>query len=210
MSSFSRRWLATAVPLAFLLTGCNSGGSTAAPSGPAPVALSSSTTSVGDSGPAPNATSSKAAQGGGGGSSVTTCRAGQLAVTVRPFDSAMSQTHSHVLFRNNSHITCTLYGYPGVSFVRDDAGTQTGEPARPSGVGKKTVVTLKPGGIAHADLTKISTGAVPGCKPVTVRGFRVYPPDESAAVFVSSPQTACSAAGKPELTIDPVAAGAGN
>jgi hypothetical protein len=48
--------------------------------------------------------------------------------------------------------------------------------------------------------TQVNTGftrePADACDPVAVRGFRVYPPDETTSVFVSQPQTACSAKGK--------------
>jgi hypothetical protein len=47
------------------------------------------------------------------------------------------------------------------------------------------------------------------CKPVPVRGCRVYPPDETAAVFVSAPQKACSVKNRGVGQVQPIAAGAG-
>jgi hypothetical protein len=44
---------------------------------------------------------------------------------------------------------------------------------------------------------------------VAIRGFRVYPPDETAAVFVSQPQQACSVAGHGVGRVQPIASGIG-
>jgi hypothetical protein len=98
----------------------------------------------------------------------------------------------------SSKSTCTLYGFPGVSFVAGDQGKQVGDAfTRVTGSSKKTV-SVAPGKQANAQLVLVNPSVYEksDCKPVAVRGFRVYPPEETAAVFVSASQTACSAPGK--------------
>jgi hypothetical protein len=48
------------------------------------------------------------------------------------------------------------------------------------------------------------------CKPVAVRGLRVYPPDETAAVFIAGNTTACSVNGVGRGRVRPLAAGPGS
>jgi len=115
----------------------------------------------------------------------------------------MSQNHTGLQLRNTGSTTCTLYGYPGVSWVRGSAGTQTGaaavRSADPSGTEK--VVTLAPGATASAPLDIVDAAVIPPseCKPVAVRGLRIYPPGQQAALFLSLP-TAAGGYGECSLT----------
>ncbi|MFI5913054.1 hypothetical protein [Dactylosporangium sp. NPDC051541] len=45
------------------------------------------------------------------------------------------------------------------------------------------------------------------CKPVEVRGYRVFLPDETAADFAPAPQTVCSADGVGRAQVGPVISG---
>jgi hypothetical protein len=47
------------------------------------------------------------------------------------------------------------------------------------------------------------------CRPVSAAGFRVYPPEDTAWIFVPSPTQACSVPGVDAPTIRPVAPGTG-
>ena len=130
----------------------------------------------------------------------------------------MSQNHTGLQLRNTGSSACTLYGYPGVSWVRGAAGTQTGaaavRQADPSGT--LTTVTLAPGALASAPLDIVDAAVIPPseCKPVAVRGLRIYPPGQKAALFLSLPTEAggygeCSLTTKsPTLMIGYMEAGA--
>jgi hypothetical protein len=58
-------------------------------------------------------------------------------------------------------------------------------------------ITVAPGGAAHAMMLFHHPEAFPAdsCQAVQVDGYRVYPPDETTAVFVAAPQQACSVKG---------------
>jgi hypothetical protein len=130
----------------------------------------------------------------------------------------MSQNHTGLQFRNTGSSTCTLYGFPGVSWVRGSAGTQTGAAATrqtdPNGTEK--VVTLAPGALASAPLDIVDAAVIPPSegKPVAVRGLRIYPPGQQAALFLPLPTVAggygeCSLTTKaPTLLIGYMEAGA--
>jgi hypothetical protein len=104
----------------------------------------------------------------------------------------MSQNHTGLQLRNTGSAPCTLYGYPGVSWVAGAGGHQVGSAAtrqaNTSGAANKTV-TLAPGATASAPLDIVDAGAIPAseCKPVPVRGLRVYPPGQRAALFIPLP-----------------------
>jgi hypothetical protein len=104
----------------------------------------------------------------------------------------MSQNHVGLQLTNIGSAACTLYGYPGVSWVAGDDGHQVGPAAARqadvTGSAEQTV-TLAPGALASAPLNMVDAGVFPpaACKPVPVRGLRVYPPGERAALFFSMP-----------------------
>jgi len=130
----------------------------------------------------------------------------------------MSQNHTGLQLRNIGSSACTLYGYPGVSWVAGADGHQVGaaavRQADPAGSAEKTV-TLAPGALASAplDIVDAAVFSPSQCKPVPVRGLRVYPPGEKAALFLSLPTQAggygeCSGTTTdPALTIGYVQAG---
>jgi hypothetical protein len=157
--------------------------------------------------PSPTVTPTTAALNG-----TPRCHTGDLKVADRP-DPAGGTTGHHgefLVFTNSSGHPCTLNGYPGVSFVPGDAGAQVGDAFSRGGGAKKTL-TLADGGRAHAPILLVSPEAydAAGCKPVEVRGYRIYPPDETAAIFVSRPQKACSAKGMGVGQVQPITGGGG-
>jgi hypothetical protein len=101
----------------------------------------------------------------------------------------MSQNHVGLQLRNTGSSACTLYGYPGISWVAGADGHQVGAPAQRqadnSGNAEQTV-TLAPGALASAPLDIVDAAVIPTseCKPVPVRGLRIYPPGETAALFL--------------------------
>jgi hypothetical protein len=141
----------------------------------------------------------------------TRCHTADLRVTATDDPAGDGAGHLGILlvFTNTSTRTCTMYGYPGVSFVTAENGQQVNDPAqRDSSGGAPTLVTLAPTASAHASLRLAQPGNFgPACQPVNVAGFRVYPPDETAALFASSPQQACSAKGIAVPTLRPVQGG---
>ena len=138
------------------------------------------------------------------------CHTADLKVTDTPDPAGGAAGHhgEFLIFTNSSGHKCTLYGYPGVSFVAGDQGKQVGDAFSRSGGGAKTI-TLPAGKAAHATIQLVTTGVYDeaDCRPEQVRGYRVYPPDETAAIFVSRPQTACSARGKGVGQVHAIAAG---
>jgi hypothetical protein len=115
----------------------------------------------------------------------------------------MSQNHTGLQLRNTGSSACTLYGYPGVSWVRGAQGLQTGAAAvrQPDPGGAEGLVTLAPGALASAPLDIVDAAVIPPseCKPVPVRGLRIYPPGQTAALFLPLP-TAAGGYGECSLT----------
>jgi hypothetical protein len=119
----------------------------------------------------------------------------------------MSQNHIGLQLQNIGSSSCTVYGYPGVSWVAGADGHQVGAAAQRqsdnSGSAEQTV-TLAPGALASAPLDMVDAAVIPSseCKPVAVLGLRVYPPGETTALFLPLP-TASGGYGECSLTTKP-------
>ncbi|GIE17787.1 DUF4232 domain-containing protein [Winogradskya humida] len=177
-----------------LSAACASTTPTAAPTA-APTTATSATGSTGSTGSPAAATSSPATSTKGSGGT-TRCHTGDLKVSDKGDEGGGSAGHhsEFLVFENTSGSACTLEGYPGVSFVTGDSGEQVGKAFNRAPADSPSI-TLKAGASAHATIEIASPQAVApeDCKVKDVRGYRVYPPDETASIFVSHPQTACSA-----------------
>jgi hypothetical protein len=90
-----------------------------------------------------------------------------------------------LLLTNIGKRTCELVGYPGVSYVAGDDGHQVGPAAEMDGP-RNPQVNLAPGKAASAQLRmpNVRNFDEAACKPVAVRGVRVYPPGDTASLFV--------------------------
>ncbi|MFL6124614.1 DUF4232 domain-containing protein, partial [Actinophytocola sp.] len=99
-----------------------------------------------------------------------------------------------LVFTNKGTRTCTMQGFPGVSYVTGDDGHQVGPAAYRTG-SKGAVVTLKPGASAFTDVgfVQVANFDPAVCKPTEVRGLRVYPPHDYDSMFLPNPGTGCAA-----------------
>lgn len=100
----------------------------------------------------------------------------------------------HLVLRNTGSATCTLQGWPGVSFVGDTDGTQLGNAATQDRASAHPTVTLASGQQAVAPLKITNAENYPSgqCDPVSPDGFRVYPPGSKQSLFVKATgYTAC-------------------
>ncbi|WIY84181.1 DUF4232 domain-containing protein [Propionimicrobium sp. PCR01-08-3] len=114
-----------------------------------------------------------------------------------------------ITLTNTSDIECTMNGFPGVSFVGGGNGTQIGAPAERDESQQAAPVTLAPGGSASAALQvgQFGTYDPDECDAEPVEGFRIYPPDQTEAVFAEYTGTAgCKNEDIKLLTVGPVTA----
>ncbi|MEJ4097467.1 DUF4232 domain-containing protein [Corynebacterium bovis] len=133
------------------------------------------------------------------------CRTRDLSVTAtRPEGAAGSEEFS-LMFTNNGRSSCSLRGYPGVSFVGNSNGTQLGAGASREAVsGSLPVVTLASGASATAS-GRAGTRPADECRPTPADGLRVYPPDETTAAYVDMPGlVACADSATELLSVQPV------
>lgn len=177
---------------------------TAAPSGIAP------SPSMPTQAPSTGATTASPAPSTSGSSTpaASRCHTGDLQVTVQasPGGGAAGNVYTWMVFTNSSARTCTLYGFPGVSWVTGPDGQQVNDPAKRAPGTSPVQVTLDPGKGAYAQLQETHPEMFPDtCKAVSVTGYRVYPPDETAAIFVPAPSQQCSANGVNVMSVAPMA-----
>ena len=197
--------LLLAVPVLFV-AGCTaSSHSTATPTTAPSVPTSAASASAGPvgtgtpSGPAKTGSPTGTTGGGGGATGTATprCHTGDLKLTLGKRGGATATKFQPLYFTNVADHACTLHGYPGVSRVAGDDGHQVGDAFDRDAFNPKVTVTLAPGDVAYAILATHDVGTFPvrQCKPVSVRGYRVYPPDETKSVFVAGATKTCSAKG---------------
>jgi len=126
----------------------------------------------------------------------TRCQAAQLSAALTNSQGAAGTIYNHLTFTNKSATACTMSGYPGVSFV-DAKGHQIG-PAVPKMSGYGGTVTLAASGGTAAALFLYHdayVGTSPQCTaPVAAKGLRIFPPGETAALFVPDATMACTGA----------------
>jgi Protein of unknown function (DUF4232) len=124
---------------------------------------------------------------------------------------AAGHTYYPLSLTNDSAASCTLYGYPGVSFVSSPGGSQIGAAAARSTSAyvfqaqPPQTVTLGPGQTAHAGLQLVTYGDFPAsqCDVVTAHWMRVYPPNQTAPLYINFTAQTCSQ-GPGLLTVSPV------
>lgn len=106
--------------------------------------------------------------------------------------------------------TCTTQGFPGVSLTAN--GNQVGAAAERDNASTPKAITLANGQSAHATLRIVQAGNFESstCKPTATDAIRVYPPDQKAALTISSAQyTGCANNALKILTISALQAGDG-
>jgi hypothetical protein len=122
---------------------------------------------------------------------------------------AAGSTYLPIEFTNTSGSACALYGYPGVSFVTGQNGSQIGAPAKRSGSFANVTVTVASHATAHAWLQVAEAGNYPAssCHAVSAHFLKVYPPGNTAPAYISYSDQTCSSGKVATMTIDPVRTG---
>jgi Domain of unknown function (DUF4232) len=148
--------------------------------------------------------------GSGASAANRQCLTANLKVTVGGGDAGAGHSFLPIVFTNTGG-ACTIAAYPGVSYVAGDDGHQVGDPAIRV-PGSMPAITLQPGQAASAALSMTNVGLYDAgeCKPVAVRGLRVYPPNNTASAFVPlTGQQGCSGhvPNQEPMRIKPVVAG---
>lgn len=138
-----------------------------------------------------------------------TCSTEQLDIGLSNEQGAAGSRLADITFTNTSSEPCTLNGFPGVSAVTNDDGTQLGAAAERETGQETAPVTLEPGHTASASLKMTNVGVLDpaSCQPQAANGLRVYPPGETASAFIRVPGLEGCAGDAHYLSIQPVTAG---
>src|SRR5690242_5992781 len=191
---------------AVLATGCGSSSSTSASgdassvppapsapvSSPSPASPSSAVPSPTPTGPGP-------------------CPTRSLQVKLGVSQGTAGSVYTTIDFTNISSVTCTLYGYPGVSLQTARPLHQIGKPAKENPATPRALVTLQPQTTANALLRITDAGNYPAseCGMTTAHYLQVYPPNQTTPAYIRYKTQACS---KPVrlMTVDVVKRGSGS
>jgi hypothetical protein len=181
---------------------------TPSPTAASPTTDASPTTAVSASTAAEPTTTSatSVAPAGGPGTCTGEMLSGQI---VEGGGGAAGHTGVRIEFTNTSSQSCSMHGFPGVSFVGDNNGTQIGAPAQRESGAPEATVDLAPGRTAYAALliANAQNYDAATCQPTPVDGFRVYPPNSTTALFVRDARwTGCAASTVELLSVQPVSA----
>jgi hypothetical protein len=202
---------------ALVVAGCSTSGTSAAPP---------SIPSIGGSGtPSASPTGSSAAPASSAeppasatgqpapsdAASPNDCKASELRLSLGHGEGAAGTVYRPLRFTNVGARTCTIQGFPGVSYVAGADSHQVGSAAFREGT-KGPAIQLSPGGTVNAPVgfTQVGNFDPNACKPTPVTGIRVYPPHDTASVIVAMGGTGC--AGTPpgnQLVVRTVQIGSG-
>jgi len=125
---------------------------------------------------------------------VRLCPTSALRASLGTASGAAGSSYYPLKFRNVSSTACTMFGYPGVSFVTGVSGHEIGGAAVRNPTFAPHAVSLDPGATAHATLQVVVAQNYPPsiCDPVTAHWLRVYPPDQLAPLYVRLTAVTCT------------------
>ena len=197
-----------------LLAGCGSGSPAAAPV--KTVTVHASTSSSPAAAPSPSAstvpasTSPDSTSPAATGAAAAACPTRSLSVKPGLAQGAAGSTYQVLDFTNISNVTCTLYGYPGVSLAGGKPVTQIGLAAARTHNTPVRLVTLAPRAVASALLRIVQAANFPAAKCQLVKStyLQIYPPGQTTPSYLAYQAQACA---KPEqvVFIDAVRPGSG-
>jgi len=216
-SARTRRWLTFAPALAglALAAGCSASSTSSAPASSPPSTSAPASTPAATSAPAtttapaagsstPSGTANPAAAGPG-------CASQDLRAGTGTGEGAAGSVYQVITFTNTGTTPCTLQGYPGVSLAGGSPLAQVGAAADRQSGEKAAVVTLQPQGVASATLRIVEAQNFPAskCDATPTTSIKIYPPNQTAPIYLSYHSTGCTDPGTHLLTIGTVVAGSG-
>jgi len=170
--------VAALIPMAGVVAlGCGSSGTTKIASSTSSTVAPTTTTT-----PPTTATATAAIPTTSPTSGVGPCTSGQLSATVGSGQGAAGTEIYQLVFTNAGSTSCTLQGYPGLSFVGAH-GVQLGAPAIRGGSTITPLTSMEPKQSVYATFTYPSAGNICGNAATPTAGPRVYPPNQTAALF---------------------------
>lgn len=195
-----RKWdnrissVVVACAAAAVLAGCSGGGDEVNGGTPAATTTASATATTAVTTPAADSGAGTGSQTGGGGTNgVPRCTSAELSLTLGQGDAGAGSVYRPLVFTNKGTRTCELTGFPGVSYVAGDDGHQVGPAAVMNGP-HGPEISMAPGRSSQAQVqfVQVANFDAAVCTPTAVRGLRVYPPGETASMFVPMDGTGCA------------------
>jgi hypothetical protein len=118
-----------------------------------------------------------------------------------------------LVFTNTTGSSCSLFGYPGVSFVTGPGGGQVGSAAMRDPTQPARSIVVAAGGVAHATLRVVQADNFPaaGCKPTTASTLKIFPPGQTAPLYLALSSRTCASTSPADqvLYIQTIGSGAG-
>jgi hypothetical protein len=199
--------LACAASAAGLIAGCGGGSPAAAPT----KTITETAPAGGTSSPATTPTPTPAATAAASPAGPPTCASANLKATLGVSQGAAGTIYQVIVLTNTSAAACTLFGYPGVSFVTSAGGSIIGAPADRNPIVPDALVTMQPGSQAYALVGVVQVSALPtsACRPRQADWLQIYPPGDTGALFVQYSSQVCGRAKEKFMTVSAVRSGAG-
>jgi serine/threonine protein kinase len=144
-----------------------------------------------------------------GGAGVAGCTSADLRVGAGAIQGSAGSEYQEIVFTNMGSTRCTLYGYPGVALAAGTPLAQVGAAADRLSAAVPHEVTLPPGGQASA-LLRIIEALIytpSKCDPTPITDLQIYPPNQTAALYLPYKATGCALDSAHLLTIDVVKPG---
>ncbi|KKO80854.1 hypothetical protein WU87_02960 [Corynebacterium minutissimum] len=134
------------------------------------------------------------------------CATSQLSTEIANEQGAAGSLLVDIVLTNTSGEECTLTGFPGVSAVTGNDGTQLGPAALRETSTEAATVTLAPGAQARAGLKITNVGLLDAaaCQPQDADGLRIYPPENTDSLYVAVPGLQGCAGEVDILSVQPI------
>jgi hypothetical protein len=137
------------------------------------------------------------------------CVSSDLQAKLGQAQGAAGTFYQVVVFTNTSSASCTLYGYPGVSFVTGVGGHVIGAPATRNMALGDVLVTVQPGAQASTLVGVEDVGALPPskCHVGKADWLQIYAPGDTGALYVQYSAQVCTNASQTFMRVGAVRAG---
>jgi len=179
----------SAAIVAVLAAGCST---SSTPTAQSSSTVAASPTAAASTGPAAQPTTAAPSPAPAG---PQPCSTGYLGLKQGLGQGTAGALHQDFVLTNIGNMTCTLYGFPGVSLSAGTPAEQIGEPASRLSPPSPTVVTLAPGQQANFNVNFEDAGNYPAskCGPENATDLVVYPPDQTTPIYFAFSAQTCSA-----------------
>jgi Protein of unknown function (DUF4232) len=127
-------------------------------------------------------------------------------------EGAAGSVYQNIDFTNIGSSPCSLYGYPGMALGTGMPFRQVGAAATRSTAASAALVTLSPGQTANALLRVVQAlnFSPATCSPTATTYLQIYPPNQTAAIYLPFNSTGCTSKSVNILSVGVVQAGSGS